>query len=195
MWVFAYGSLMWRPGFAYRRVEPARLDGWVRRFWQGSTDHRGTPEAPGRVVTLLRDARGHCIGVAYQIDVDGAWSTMSGLDFREKGGYQRERLQLVLQSGAEVAALTYVARPDNPNYLGPDRLERMAQQILSAHGPSGANLDYLRRLESALVRARATDLHVGMLMAAVRRELSATGDVRFWVGRQDFGRGAARDAP
>ena len=171
MWLFAYGSLMWRPGFPYQHAEPARLEGWVRRFWQGSADHRGTEAAPGRVVTLLPDPNGHCVGVAYQIDTNGLDATVRGLDVREKGGYRRERLDVMLRSGARLPALTYVAAPDNRNYLGPAALDAMATQIMTAHGPSGANLDYLRLLERAVVEAGAQDVHVSLLMAAIRPRL------------------------
>jgi cation transport protein ChaC len=186
MWLFAYGSLMWRPGFAYRQVEPACLEGWVRRFWQGSTDHRGTDKAPGRVVTLLPDSRRHCIGLAYQIQTEGLAATVSELDFREKGGYRREHLPLMLRSGRRVTALTYVARPDNRNYLGPDCLNNMADQIMLAHGPSGANLDYLRLLEHVLVEAGGRDLHVDVLMAAIRRR-DGLAPLSWPFGRPRFG--------
>lgn len=179
MWLFAYGSLMWRPGFDYQRAEVARLDGWVRRFWQGSTDHRGTEDSPGRVVTLVPSAHRHCIGIAYQIRAHGVSATVSALDFREKGGYRREHLPLVLCSGLRVSALTYVARPNNRNYLGPGDLQAMARQISAACGPSGENVDYLRLLEGTLVRVGARDIHVSVLMALVRYQLMVSRDVRF----------------
>lgn len=171
------------------------MDGWVRRFWQGSTDHRGTEQTPGRVVTLLAAASGHCIGMAYQVDTDGAHATMRELDFREKGGYRRERLGVVLRSGARLRALTYVAAPDNRNYLGSADLHAMATQIIGAHGPSGANLEYLQLLERALVEAGAQDLHVSMLMAAVRGRLSAPGVLGSRARLSNCGPAASGGAP
>jgi cation transport regulator ChaC len=67
-WIFGYGSLVWRPAFPHRRRRPASIRGFCRRFWQASTDHRGTPEAPGRVVTLIESPGDRCWGMAYEVD-------------------------------------------------------------------------------------------------------------------------------
>ena len=64
-WIFGYGSLMWRPDFEYCQCHNAWIDGWGRRFWQGSTDHRGVPGAPGRVATLVREPGAKCWGTAF----------------------------------------------------------------------------------------------------------------------------------
>ncbi|MFT5430709.1 MAG: cation transport protein ChaC [Myxococcota bacterium] len=150
-WVFGYGSLIWRPSFVYAERVPARLDGWVRRFWQGSEDHRGTPEFPGRVATLLRWPGKSCLGVAYRLDDSAASVALAHLDVREVGGYQRERVPLVGEDGEPLCeATTWVATTANPHFLGMTEPSAMATQIQRAHGPSGSNREYVLELADAL---------------------------------------------
>ena len=66
-WIFGYGSLIWRPDFPFVQSRIGYIKGWRRVFWQGSADHRGTPDAPGRVATIVADERETCIGMAYNI--------------------------------------------------------------------------------------------------------------------------------
>ncbi|RZA31933.1 MAG: gamma-glutamylcyclotransferase, partial [Lysobacteraceae bacterium] len=65
VWLFGYGSLIWKADFPYIERRPASIGGWSRRFWQGSHDHRGTGSAPGRVVTLVAEDGATCHGMAY----------------------------------------------------------------------------------------------------------------------------------
>jgi cation transport protein ChaC len=67
VWLFGYGSLIWKVGFPYLESRPAALNGGARRLWQGSHDHRGTPVRPGRVATLGRDDGAACVDMAYRI--------------------------------------------------------------------------------------------------------------------------------
>jgi len=125
-----------------------------RHFWQGSTDHRGRPGAPGRVVTLVRDpAAERCWGVAYQLEARDVDDVLATLDQRERGGYERVEAALHFADEgmpASCKGILYLATPDNPNYLGPASLEAIAKQVLSSSGPSGDNLEYVLRLAESL---------------------------------------------
>jgi len=159
-WIFGYGSLVWRPDFPFADQRPAALDGWVRRFWQGSTDHRGMPGAPGRVVTLVEVEGDYCIGMAYQIAAADREQVFGHLDYREKGGYSLLDVVLRFADGEAAEALVYIATADNPNYLGPADMTRMAAQVSASQGPSGHNVEYVLRLAQALREMAAEDDHV-----------------------------------
>ena len=168
-WIFGYGSLVWRPAFEHLERRPARLTGWARRFWQGSTDHRGVPGAPGRVVTLVPDPEAITLGMAYRVSEAVFEDVLATLDHREKGGYERRRLPLVTLDGDRLEALVYLATPRNAHYLGPDDPERMARQIARSHGPSGPNDEYLMELDAWLREMGEEDPHVFELATLVRR--------------------------
>lgn len=151
-WIFGYGSLLWRPAFEFAECQPAWVEGWARRFWQGSTDHRGLPGSPGRVVTLVAEASARCWGRAYRVEPASESLVMARLAERERGGYRREEVDIHLAGGdpGKVAGFFYRAAPGNPNYLGPSALADVATQVREARGPSGSNLDYVRELAKAL---------------------------------------------
>ncbi|PIO57360.1 ChaC-like protein, partial [Teladorsagia circumcincta] len=87
MWIFGYGSLLWNPNFPFVQQLPGVVNGYARRFWQLSPDHRGTPEKPGRTVTLVPDEKSVCWGIAFKVAEENVVSTRKYLDFREKAGY------------------------------------------------------------------------------------------------------------
>lgn len=134
----------------------------MRRFWQGSTDHRGIPGAPGRVVTLVRQAPGICWGMAYRIGAADGAAVLAHLDYREKGGYSLETILLHWRDAEQSSreGMVYLARPDNLNYLGPAPADVIARQIRTSTGPSGPNDEYLARLADALRAMNAIDEHV-----------------------------------
>jgi cation transport protein ChaC len=174
LWIFGYGSLLWAPGFPWEERVTGWVTGWSRRFYQGSPDHRGTPESPGRVVTLIRGEGERCRGVAYRVPQDQMQEVLSTLDHREVAGYDRRSVVVFvgLEGRRELQALTYVAGPDNPQYLGPASLEEMATHVLYSVGPSGSNLDYLARLSRELGLLEIADAHVAALQAELTRQQS-----------------------
>jgi cation transport regulator ChaC len=170
-WVFGYGSLIYKVDFPFLRREAASIRGWARRFWQGSHDHRGTPEAPGRVVTLVPAPGALCRGVAYLVEEQ----VFDHLDHREKNGYRRHRLDVLLERrGEAVPGVIYVADEGNHAFLGPAELPDIARHIAAASGPSGSNRDYLLQLAAALRTLGDDDPHVMQL----EQLLGTTGRAR-----------------
>ena len=168
-WIFGYGSLIWNPGFAFTRRRTGYIRGWTRRFYQGSTDHRGVPGAPGRVVTLVAEAEAVCWGVAYGVSERSLGSVLAYLDRREQGGFQRRWMPFY--SGASKPSgkvCVYIAAGDNPEYLGPAPVSAIARQIRHATGPSGSNAEYLTRLADSLRALGVRDAHVFELERQVR---------------------------
>jgi cation transport regulator ChaC len=147
---------------------PARLAGWARRFWQGSTDHRGIPGAPGRVVTLVDAPGEHCWGHAYRLDPREEKEILAGLDHREKGGYERLELPVYFDRQHSVPGITYHASTSNPNYLGEAGIREIALQVISANGPSGPNAEYVLHLQESLSAMQASDRHVNAVASMVR---------------------------
>jgi len=155
-WVFAYGSLIFRVDFPFYETVAASVEGWQRRFWQGSHDHRGTPENPGRVLTLVPRPGELCRGLAYRVSE----SVFEHLDYREKNGYVRVKAPLSLNGKRSEPGIIYVADEDNHAYLGEANIAVIAEQINRTEGPSGTNKDYVFLLAKALRDLSINDPHV-----------------------------------
>jgi len=156
VWLFGYGSLIYKADFPFLERRPATIRDWARRFWQGSHDHRGTPDTPGRVVTLIQSPGALCTGMAYRITPD----VFEHLDHREKNGYLRFRTPLTFADGDQADGLVYIATEDNAAFLGHADELLIARHITASHGPSGSNRDYLLQLAEALRSLDADDDHV-----------------------------------
>jgi glutathione-specific gamma-glutamylcyclotransferase len=145
VWVFAYGSLMWRPGFAHLERAPARLIGLHRALCVYSFVHRGTPERPGLVLGL--DRGGACRGIAYRVARAAGPETIAYLRAREQVTMvYREAWRDVLLTGEperRVRALVYVVDRGHPQYAGRLDLEQQLHHVRQGHGNSGANRDYV----------------------------------------------------
>lgn len=156
VWLFGYGSLIFKTDFPYLERRPATIAGWTRRFWQGSHDHRGTDTAPGRVATLIAQPGASCAGMAYLITP----AVFAHLDYREKNGYLRFPVHISFDDGDSAEGLVYIADAANEAFLGAASEHDIARQIASASGPSGTNRDYLLDLAAALRALGQDDPHV-----------------------------------
>ncbi|KAJ9217356.1 hypothetical protein DTO166G4_987 [Paecilomyces variotii] len=145
LWVFGYGSLIWKPPPHFDKRVPGHLNGYVRRFWQASADHRGTPEAPGRVVTViersfwetLNDPQAYLEtspdsavwGVAYHIPASHAEEVHDYLDIREINGYTVHYTPFypvapessggngLAGAGVPMTCMVYIGLPTNTQFL------------------------------------------------------------------------------
>lgn len=185
VWIFGFGSLVHTPGFPYDASVHGFVRGWKRVWWQGSTDHRGTPERPGRTVTMVAQPGALAWGTAYRLTgtPEQQLATLAYLEWREKQYDLRIRVDVYSSEDSWCptvpAALCYVAtsrKALNPNYLGPAPLPNLAAQIAIAKGPSGWNHEYLFRLADALRAMNATDHEVFELEGLVKKMLAATND-------------------
>ncbi len=156
VWLFGYGSLIFKADFPYLERRPATIRHWTRRFWQGSHDHRGTHSAPGRVATLVPEPNAVCAGMAYLITPE----VFAHLDHREKNGYLRLAIDIHFDDAPTVEGLVYIATEDNAAFLGAASELDIARQIANSSGPSGHNRDYLLDLARALRSLGKDDPHV-----------------------------------
>ncbi len=143
LWVFGYGSLMWRPGFAYARRSKALLRGWRRSLCIYSHVYRGSPERPGLVLGL--DRGGACPGVAFEVDAALREATIRYLREREQvtAVYLERVAPVTLESGDRVLAVTYVADRLHDQYAGRLDREAMLEYVRAGKGQSGDNAEYV----------------------------------------------------
>jgi glutathione-specific gamma-glutamylcyclotransferase len=145
LWVFAYGSLMWRPGFDFVERVPARVIGAHRSLCVLSHRHRGTPERPGLVLGL--DRGGTCRGIAYRVAEAKRAATLAYLREREQvTKVYRESMRAVWLLGdaeRQVQALCYMVDRAHPQYAGRLSLDQQLHHVRQGHGHSGANRDYV----------------------------------------------------
>ena len=150
LWVFGYGSLMWKPGFDFVERRLARLDGFSRRFGMWSWHYRGTREVPGLVLGLDWAPGQSCTGVAFRIEATREREIRDYLQKRELISYAYfETLQRLTLLGAAPSeettcdALCYILDRTHPQYAGGLSLEDQAACIARASGRSGPNAEYL----------------------------------------------------
>lgn len=197
VWIIGYGSLIFKPPPHVTLRVPGYLTGFVRRFWQKLSDHRGTPESQGRVLTLVScedwvrggygadPGVGKVWGVAYYVPPQWVASVMEYLDEREQDGYTLHRVEFVVAGGEEhpevqqlavvdgkrvIPSTVYIGTVENPSFGGPEEVAVTAGVIRTSQGASGRNDEYLFKVVEALGELGVRDAYMEELVAAVKEK-------------------------
>lgn len=171
VWVFAYGSLMWDPGFPFEEARPALLKGYHRALCLYSTRYRGTPEKPGLVLGL--DRGGACRGIAYRVTAANTERVMAYLWEREMvtRAYSCRAVTIHLATGP-VRARAFVVNRDHKQYAGKLPPERLVALICQGHGQRGPCRTYLENTVKHLDQLGVPDKRLHELLARVRAHSS-----------------------
>lgn len=147
LWVFGYGSLLWKPGFQHGRILVGSVRGFARRLWQGNETHRGTPGRPGRVATLIEEANSQTYGVAMELTGDEALDYLNNREMT-LGGYSQKITMFHSADSTHTPfpVLVFVATTKSSYWLGPAAPQDIAEQVIQSSGPSGHNVEYVLKL-------------------------------------------------
>ena len=171
-WIFAYGSLMWNPNFAWDARHVATIRGYHRSFRVWSRINRGTPENPGLVLTL--DCGGSCRGLVYRISADRVQEEMHAIWKREMSfGSYRPKWLNCHAGDEEIRALVFTVNRSCTGYTGELPMDVVVNAIASARGRYGPAHDYLFRTSETLRAHGIRDLRVEQLASLVRARLQA----------------------
>jgi cation transport protein ChaC len=167
LWVFGYGSLMWRPGFDYVERQLAWLRGYHRALCIYSHVHRGTPQQPGLVLGL--DRGGSCRGVAFRVEASKTEATIAYLRAREQvtSVYVERRVRLRLDDGREVEAITYIVDRMHAQYAGKLPLDKILEYVRAGVGQSGDNPAYVLNTHRHLAELSLRDPVLAHLVSAL----------------------------
>ena len=177
IWVFGYGSLMWRPGFSYAEAHAARLFGYHRALCVRSMIHRGTPDSPGLVLGLK--VGGSCVGRAFRVAAADAHDVVDYLTWRElrRDTYRATACRLRVP-GRVVDGICFTVNRHSVQYSGDLSLEAMTALVDEGVGSSGSSYDYLSDAVEHLNTVGIKDQGLGALLQLVRVRRSGSAIVR-----------------
>jgi cation transport protein ChaC len=170
LWVFGYGSLIWKPELDFELRLPARVHGYHRRLCLRSVMYRGTAESPGVVAGL--DRGGSCAGVLFRVPAAAVRAQFPALWERELllGSYAPRWLSARrLDRGTLVRALAFVVRRDAVNYCGQIDERQLLSMVANARGHRGSSLEYLQHTVAALREVGLRDPHLERLLQTVAK--------------------------
>lgn len=172
VWVFAYGSLIWNPGFTWDAYRRATVHGWHRCFSMKMERWRGTPEQPGLMMALERG--GSCEGIAYRLPEEDRLAELTNLLKREIDGHEDlsyVRWLNVRAEGETHKALVFWALPKGYDFPERPSLETAAHMLARACGHAGSGAAYLHRTVEKLAEHGIRDRNLWRLQELVAREI------------------------
>lgn len=175
VWLFAYGSLIWNPQCHFVESVPAYLKGWRRSFCMRLMAGRGSPEQPGRMLSLAPG--GETQGLALRFTEESLEQELLMVWLREMvgGTYQPDWAELSLADGRRAKAIIFRAKPNCPLHEEDDSIETISPLIAQAHGVLGSNHDYVIRLNDTLEEHGFKDHYVNELAKKLDKTASAAG--------------------
>ena len=151
LWIFAYGSLIWRPCYPVAESRSAQLDGFARRLCVWTVEARGSTDEPGLGLGLEADTKASCEAVVQRVHKDAQSEALTALWDREMlTGIYRPCLFPVATPAGDVTALGFVTNPEHEQYAGQRTLQWQAERVSTAVGELGSCLEYVQQTVSAL---------------------------------------------
>jgi len=177
LWLFGYGSLMWKPELEFAESRPALLNGWHRRFCLWQWRYRGSRRNPGLMLAI--DRGGACRGIAYRIAAPSVRDKVTGVWKREMmgSGYVPRWVKLTTMQGP-VRGLTFVANRDSERYAGRITDEIVADHIAQACGEGGTSAEYLLETVLKCEELGIHDRFLWRLQELVAERMRSQGETR-----------------
>ena len=189
LWVFGYGSLVWKPGFQHGRILVGLVRGFARRLWQGNETHRGSPGSPGRVATLIEEAHSETYGVAMELTGDEALDYLNNREMTLGGYSQKITMFHPAESGhSPFPVLVFVATTKSSYWLGPADPQDIAEQVIASSGPAGHNVEYVLRLADWVhqVLPHVHDEHLFSVEQEIRLRIKERNlNLKFLMGEKE----------
>jgi cation transport protein ChaC len=175
VWLFGYGSLLWKPVCEFTENRKATVRGWHRAFCYRVARFRGTRDKPGLMLAL--DRGGRCKGMIFKLPPDQVPTILNALFRREmmvKPAVNVPRWMTAETDEGPIRALGMVVNRQSPHYSGTLPLEEAADILASAAGHWGSCAEYLRETVSRLEELGIHDESLWQLQALVAERLQST---------------------
>jgi len=173
MWVFVYGSLMWgdwATRFQGINRGIAKLKGYHRAFNKKSTSNWGTRDAPCPTLGLEESSNEECVGLVFEFDEDQRHSVEAKLKKREGPSFQLSELEVELENGQKVTALTPVNQTNKWTYIKDTELNTLIDGVKSTSGEIGSYFEYIKNLFIMCKKLEIQDEYIQKMWELINKD-------------------------